>query len=417
MGGFIQSYFPNHRLKQLWLPFLFIFLVTFLIYCTCSLLLGRTGTPRDAYFHLLADAFLHGRLFLINPPSTADLTFFNNQWYVAFPPLPAVLLTPIVALLGPERVNTVLFVNIIGALNTALVYILLYSFAKITGKTLSTSSRLWVTALFGFGTVHWYVSTLGQVWFISQVCTVTFVLLATISVINRSPAWVSGLFLGLAMFARPNIIFCYPLLLGFFVEQIRQTTSQINRRSIIQWILLSILPIFISSALLLGLNFIRFGNFLDFGYQQMNVNPRFADDLLTYGQFNLHYVSHNLQIMLLATPTWVKVLRGFSLDPEGMSILITTPALLTLYKTKSKTPIIVGAWAAFGLLLIPIACYYTTGWMQFGYRFCLDLIVPLIILFASTLSPTMNLRLKLLILLGVIINAWGVSWYLNPVYF
>jgi hypothetical protein len=68
-----------------------VWMAAFAVYWGTVLFFQRTGTPNDAYFHLLADAFLHGRLNLVEPPDTEDLTLFQGQWYLAYPPLPACL--------------------------------------------------------------------------------------------------------------------------------------------------------------------------------------------------------------------------------------------------------------------------------------------------------------------------------------
>ncbi|MEZ4678153.1 MAG: hypothetical protein R2932_28450 [Caldilineaceae bacterium] len=94
----------------------------------------HTATPDVAYFNNLADAFLHGRLYLVNPPSTDDLTFYAGQWYVPFPPLPALLMVPWVALYGLADVNTVFFGALFGALNVTLLFLLLRTLPDSTGS-------------------------------------------------------------------------------------------------------------------------------------------------------------------------------------------------------------------------------------------------------------------------------------------
>lgn len=62
---------------------------------------GR-GALRDASFNshgALADAFLHRRLRVEQCPEI-DCALFEGRTYVIFPPLPALLLTPFVALFG-----------------------------------------------------------------------------------------------------------------------------------------------------------------------------------------------------------------------------------------------------------------------------------------------------------------------------
>src|SRR5262245_28523980 len=54
-----------------------------------------------AYFNYLADAFLYGQLKLrMIPFTTHDLILFNEGYYLYWPPLPAVILMPLVAIFG-----------------------------------------------------------------------------------------------------------------------------------------------------------------------------------------------------------------------------------------------------------------------------------------------------------------------------
>ena len=54
------------------------------------------------HFALLADAWRHGRLDLGGPPpaytGNNDFSRFGGKWFVVFPPFPALLLLPLVAL-------------------------------------------------------------------------------------------------------------------------------------------------------------------------------------------------------------------------------------------------------------------------------------------------------------------------------
>lgn len=86
--------------------------------------------------------------------------------------------------------------------------------------------------------------------------------------------------------------------------------------------------------------------------------------------------------MWLAGPQWDAEIGFWKPDPEGMSLLFTTPALIYLGRARWLSPLMVGAWVALGLLLIPLLLYYNTGWWQFGYRFSLDFMVPVLVLLA-----------------------------------
>ena len=94
----------------------------FVFYLVTAHLVNWTNTPSKAYWNLLADAFNHGRLYLVNPPTTHDLTLYQGNWYVPNPPFPALALMPLVALLGAEGVNMVVYSAAIAAANVGLVF-------------------------------------------------------------------------------------------------------------------------------------------------------------------------------------------------------------------------------------------------------------------------------------------------------
>ena len=80
---------------------------------------------RAPHFVYQADAFLRGQLSLaLPPPNLNDWVLSNGRWYVSFPPFPAVLMAPFVAVCG-FTFNEVLFTLVFGALNVPLLYALL----------------------------------------------------------------------------------------------------------------------------------------------------------------------------------------------------------------------------------------------------------------------------------------------------
>ncbi|MFN8494914.1 MAG: hypothetical protein U0350_45340 [Caldilineaceae bacterium] len=388
-----------------------IFVLALAVYWGTALVFGAAGTPDTAYFNHLADAFLHGQLYLAQPPNTHDLTQFAGRWYVPFPPLPALLMLPWVALAGLSNVQTVLFCAIFGALNVTFVYGLLQALSQRGWTKLSVTDNLWLTGLFGLGSVHWYMATIGSVWFVAQICTVTFVALAVWSAVANGSPWLAGLALGLAMVGRPNVALTWPLLLGIAALQLRTKEGRIAWPALTRWAIASAIPMLLAVAGLLLYNNARFGNPLDFGYLSENVADRLKEPLRVYGQFNLHYAAKNFWSMWLAGPKWEPKTNFWLPDPEGMSLFMTTPALLYLGRARRVSPLTLGGWIAFVLLMIPLLLYYNTGWYQFGYRFSLDFMVPVMILFAIAAGTRMTGSMRALILVGVLVNLYGVLWW------
>lgn len=372
----------------------------------------HTGSPGTAYFNHLAAAFLRGQLYLPSPPETLDLTFHAGQWYVPFPPLPALLMVPWVAGFGLSAIDTTFFCALFGALNVTFIFLLLTTLADRPQIQLSRQGVLWLTLLFGLGTVHWYMATIGSVWFVAQICTVTFVALAAWSAAFRGSPWLTGTALALAMLARPTVLLTWPLLFGLvFSQQSPEDEPRVSWRAMVRWTWQSaILPV-IAIVALLYYNYARFGNPLDFGYLTENVADVLAPKLAQYGQFNLRYLPKNFWAMWLAGPEWNERTNFWQPNPEGMSLLLTTPALIYLVRARGRSFLIWGGWLSIILLMTPLLLYYNTGWWQFGYRFSLDFMVPVMVLLALTIRERVTWPMRVLIIAGIVVNAYGVYWW------
>jgi hypothetical protein len=391
-----------------------IFLLALMAYWGAAQLFQQTDTPDVAYFNHLAAAFLEGQLHLANPPSTHDLTFHAGRWYVPFPPLPALLMMPWIALRSLPALNTTFFCAFFGALNVTLVFLLLNALAQRGQLSLSRSGMLWLTALFGLGSVHWYMATIGSVWFVAQICTVTFVALAVWAAAATGSPWWTGTALACALLARPNVLLTWPLLLGIAASHLTAEPSlswRLPWRALSGWSVRSAVPIALAVGLLLIYNAARFGHPLDFGYLNENVAEALAPSLQTYGQFNLRYLPKNVWAMWLAGPQWQAEQNFWQPNPEGMSLLLTTPALIYLVRARGRSLLIAGGWVALLLLMIPLLLYYNTGWWQFGYRFSLDFMVPVVVLLAVAAGTRISWPMRLLILAGIVVNAYGLYWW------
>jgi hypothetical protein len=387
-----------------------IFAFALAIYWASAASGDNTRSTPYVFFDQLADAFLHGRLYLVNPPATHDLTFYNGQWYVPFPPLGALLMLPWVAVSGVEGANAILFSCFWGAVTVAFVYLILDALSVKGWTKTKTRDNLWLSILFGVGSVHWYMSTVGNVYFIAQICAVAFVALSVWLAIKNRP-WSAGLMLALAVLSRPHIALTWPLLVGIAAEQLKAENGRIRWRELGRWAWSSATPVVASVLALLCYNAARFGNPLDFGYLTQNVADRWKSDLQTYGQFDLHYMWHNVYAMLLAGFRWEEKCRLFVPDADGMSLFLTTPALAYLFLARRRTPLVYGAWLSLALLVIPLLTYYNTGFFQFGYRFSLDFMIPVIVLLAVAAGERVTWMMRVLILIGVLVNVIGVAWW------
>jgi hypothetical protein len=357
------------------------------------------------YVHL-ARSFVHGRLsFLEQPSGTHDLTQHAGEWYVPFPPLPAVLLAPLVALweLGVYEVAASVA---LGALNCALVWVML---GRLNPPT-STVVRVAMTVLFGFGTVHWYSTLAGSVWFFAHVVAVTFATLYAVEVLGRNRPLLAGLTIGMASLARPATLLAFPLFLARAYQQGRAEGWDRGRwaRELVGFAA----PVAAAIVVMAVYNTARFGSPVDFGYASMTIADQLRPRLQEHGQFALAFLPDNLYYFLLAPP-WVDTAAPWpnvTFSAWGAGLLFVSPALF-LGVRGLGSPVGRGAAAAASLVAIPNLLYYNTGWVQFGYRFGLDFLPFLLVLAALGARGRLSWAGAGLVALSIASNLYGMLWF------
>jgi hypothetical protein len=242
-------------------------------------------------------------------------------------------------------------------------------------------------------------------WQISQVLGVTFLALSIFCGLKAWSPWLVGLCLGLAMASRPNLFVVWPFLFAIAVQIVQDgkgNNRKLEWKWLVKWISESAIPVIVVVIGLLLYNYFRFGNPLDFGYVNINGSTLITENVRKYGIYNIHFIPINLSAMFLKLP---------SLD--GMSILVTTPALLYLVHKYEKKWWIIGAWGSVVLSVMLLSMYSNTGAAQFGYRYVLDFIIPLMMLLAVALGRKCSWIFRVLVIISVIINGFGVWWFLQ----
>jgi hypothetical protein len=405
---------------------------------------GSNPGRADRYDHFVwqADAFLHGRTEIAYP--VREGPYRNDHFqdvlplpgtglaHVPFPPLPAIVLLPFVAVFGLGT-NGAAVAAVLGAVNVVLCW------AMLLAVTPRRAAALLGTIFYGFGTVAWYAAMLGTTWFLAHVVASAFLFLA-IAVAVRADTGLrgletsgrgvarqfgAGLLFGTAALARLTTILAAPffVFVGGGGSWLRRALSAGVGAAI---------PV----ALLLAYNVATTGHVFHPAYDylyQVEYRPR--PELINpdWGIEDLRYVPQNAGIMLAWPPerplsddpacadrslgldriltTECPVLRP---DPLGMSVLLTSPAYLL------ALPVLLRGWrrrlvagAALAVLAVALIdlMHFSQGWVQFGYRFssvaapCAGSLVPLGIAGRGVGRLSVGL-----VALSVAINAWGVWW-------
>jgi hypothetical protein len=364
----------------------------------------RDPIPFD-YFVRLADAFLQGRLYLTEAPSWLnELVPGGGGWYVVYPPVPAVMLLPFVAVFGsefPQQVASCLF----GGVTVGLAWLLFGRFA------LDGRRRLVLTAVFGFGTVFWYVAETGSAWYLGHVCAVMFSTAAVLLAIDRRWPLAVGVLLGLAAISRlPVALACVGVLLlvlgiGW---PIRIPTDRMLalRRTLLFGIGMAI-PV----GLYFAYNLARWGTLLDEGYTRI---PGVLEDPIyaEHGIFSIEYVPRHLYAIFLQSWNYVDDPPWLQPNWYGLALFLTTPLLVWLVRARLQDPRVLASVVATALVSIPIITHGNVGLAQFGYRFSLDVQVFLFVILATVFERGMSRIAVLAGLASIAICAYAI-WALS----
>ena len=458
LGGETRLERALARVDPVWIGFFFV-LVALVVY------VASNPARQNFYNHFVwqADAFLHGQFSIPYPVTTGPVTngYFQDvlpgpptgpigvtnpvipagRALLPFPPLPAVLLMPFVAMWGLST-NAALLAAILGAINVGLCW------RMVQRVTPRRDVAALTTIFYAFGTVAWYAAMLGSTWFLAHVVASTFLFLAITAALDAErrarltvagrgmfrllgmfdgAQFVAGLLFGIAALSRLTTIIGAP----FFVFV--GGGGSFARRAVSAGLGAAI-PV----LLLLGYNVATTGHVFHPAYdylRQTEGRPVPALYHADWGIEDLRYIPVNAPILLtwlplspLNTPDcqYQPAPTGLGLiadkecavlqpDPVGMSIFLTSPAYLlapfALFGASRRRRMAAGAGLAVVAIALVNLMHFSQGWVQFGYRFSNDF-AP----FAMVLVALAIARLKVsyltvgLVTASVLVNAWGVYW-------
>lgn len=363
----------------------------------------------------------------------------DNPGYalIPFPPLPAILLLPFVAVFGLGT-DAALIAAVLGGLNVGLCWRML---VRVTPRG---DVALLATVFYGFGTVAWHAAMNGSTWMLAHVAASTFVILAITVALDTDGAerwsrrarllagfieprqFAAGLLLGIGTLARLPVAFGAPflMLVGGGGGTLRRTLSAG---------LGGVIPV----ALLVVYNVVATGHIFHPGYEHLYRTEYRPHPELYHAEWAIEdprYIPQNVQIMLLWPPETPLLdspecegvdvgLLGLLTDrecpllrpdPLGMSLVLTSPAYLLALPAlfaSARRRLVVGATLAVLAIAVVDLMHFSQGWVQFGYRFSNDFAPFAMILVALGIARVGAGPLAIaLVAASILISAWGVYW-------
>ncbi len=365
-------------------------------------------------FFYLADAFLHGRTWIEPGIGPYDVIWIDGHAYVPFAPFPAVVLMPLVALIGPLQADQIESgVNAMLAAGGVGMCWWLLGRIGVPGLW----NRIWLVVLYGFSTQVLWVVTRGGVWHTGHLVASILTFAALIELWGRKRAWLIGLVAGAAFLTRAPLAFAIPfyafllgpaighgtaVVAGGYIERAR-TTFPWRQWT---WLTIGVLPSIIAFFLY---NQIRFGSPLESGYA-LAALPDWLEAQRRLGLFSVRHIPMNLDYFLIHLPLVVPQWPFFRPDGLGLSVFLTSPGLLFALRADWRDA---RAWWLAGAtiaVLVPTLLYYGGGWLQYGYRYFLDS-VPFVIALcglAAVKRGGVGWGWRALIAFGTVVMAFGV---------
>jgi hypothetical protein len=443
----------------------------------------------NQYNHFVwqADAFLHGRAWIPYPVSDGTGQPPNDylqdvfplldaagqptgRALLPFPPLPAIVLLPFVALFGLFTDQEAISIGL-AALGVGLTWWML------GGLRIAPSVRALTTALFATGTVWWWAAAVGSTWYLAHLVAVVVALLAVGLALRADPRaadeeprddpgaiaprpvsaaggrvarpwiaaiWpldrsqvVAGFLLGVAATARLPMVFAAPwfVFVGGGGSRIRRTISAGVGGIVPVGALL--LYTYLTTGALVHPGYDYQYQLEANGYPTLGYHPDWSVE-------DVRYIPQNLGIMFGALPVIAPDVKPDTLgyadtvvlcvapdaqrglfNPDcplampidiGTSILLSAPGLLLALFAVRRRPLarltIGTALAVLAIALFNLA-HFSQGWVQWGYRFSLDFVpflLPLVALGTARADGRPRAVAVALLVAGAAVNLWGVTW-------
>ncbi|MFU8802185.1 MAG: hypothetical protein ACNA8W_00110 [Bradymonadaceae bacterium] len=332
----------------------------------------------------------------------------QRRYFVSFPPGPSFLMMPLAAIWGYD-INDVIFTLFFGALNVMLMFLVLRRLSVGGRSGRSRADNLWLTGLFGFGTVHLWLAVMGQVWFTALVVGATFTLLYMLFAIDAKRPLLAGICLALAFATRTPLVFTAIFFFAFVFFPGGRLLTREKYGEAAKKLALFCIPCLIMGLGLLWMNYLRFESFTEFGHRYLAAGQ--INRIQQYGLFNSHFLSKNLTAMFTLMPRFQGAYPYVTVSTHGMSLLLTTPAfvyLLMQLKRVHRPDKFLWAllWITVAACAIPGLFYQNTGWEQAGFRFSLDFTPYLIAILAIGRRP-LTWVFKLCVIAGFVVNGFA----------
>lgn len=315
----------------------------------------------------------------------------EETWYVSFPPGPAAMILPAVAVWGLSTPDVLLTVLV-----AAFIPVLLLGFLDRTRgveEGRGTEHLLLVMAV-ALGSPACFLGANGSVWFTAQV----FGALALTAYLScawdlHRPAW-AGLWLGVAVACRPTMA----LAVLFFAWEWWRSGRPVPALTRF------VGPVLLIGAALMALNLARFDDAFEFGHRFLDI--RWQPRIQQYGLFHPRYLMRNLECMLWLLP---KQAWPMKVSLHGSALWVMSPWVLMAFAVRGRFAQKWGLVLTLFALMLPALLYQNSGQTQPTYRFAMLWLPVLAVLMAHGRALRIQRLAVGLIVISIAAQSYG-AW-------
>lgn len=336
-------------------------------------------------------------------------------------PGPLLFIWPFYMLGGVGR-EDVFYTLIAGLLNIVLFFLVMNTYIRYFGLSLSYFSRMFLLLSFAFASPNFYLTLTPGIWSTYQVIAITYLLLFLLfyclMLMNKQRRLtylaVGVVFFTLAWLSRYTLVF-YGLLFLYPFYLFYKAGGKV--------LLCKAVGIFVGITVIFGslfglYNYHRFGDPFETGFRYQVGKERSNKALREGKVYSIDYMPHNITHYFLnhAALTLEKKPFFSNLTLEGNSIFSVYPAVLLFFflfqkkyfQKKTHMFFIVSAVTIIVGTLTYFSVFFASGWDQLGNRFFFDLIPLVFVLLLFVLKEIPVVVKAVLLGYGIVINMIGL---------
>lgn len=362
------------------------FILAFLVYYFSS-----GGLTVFNHFALLADAFLKAHLYVsLQAPWLEQVPIDSSHFYVPYPPMPGVLLMPFRLVFKSNFAQ-----DYLGYILAASTVVIMISISQTIKKDVKLA--VWTGLLSAFGTISWFLASVGSSWYLSQICASFFLTAGLLELMTKKRYFLVGLLFGAAYLSRIEVALAFPLIFFLAYDKKHWLKNFIKMAA-------GTLPFILFNFYY---NFSRFGVIWDKAYELIPGVSK--ESWFNKGVENLSYIPRHLKIIFTELPAFKNKFPFFFPGSGGLAIWFTTPAFVYALGANIKERVVRFSWISILLISLIIFSHGSTGFAEFGYRFAVDFYPILIFLVIKGVARTgVKWHHWVLLAVSIIVNLWGV---------